>query len=572
MKNMVKNKLINKWLLSVIIIVFLIIAFGVYEYIRISPRWDNANSFFPELQQKAPKVLVFVPHPDDELWLSGLILPELVESGVEAHVVYSTEGISTMQGERNKEAVKSCGHLGIPKKNVHFMGFENFKQFDLDSPSGTRSLEIRNAYKDSIESLISRINPQLIICTDFDFNRDHRTLSILFDEKIGEMLHEHKLNPSTIVWKGYCYNTSYYSIDDFYNFNLKSTIKPQDVQNENYEMDTPQFLWNERIRIPVSPSVMTRLTLGNPIYQATKEHVTQHVQKKTLLAVNSDQVYWLRRLDNELYNSIIYVSSGEEKYLCDFKLLHTDNVTYEKRYDVEYNNCTWIPDSNDCLKQIDIKLKSPKNISYINIYDNPSLTDDICKMDIIVNDTAVFHVTNVMKKGDATRIEINDMIVSSITIKLVETTGEFAGINEIEVFSTSLPSLYPRIIKICDGRDSDYNFVYKMFIDDTTKELPLSFYQYPDSQEYIMSVEGKGARMGDNMVRFDEDFKKCSVYVSLRNNPSVYDRIEICKLNEVDNWFFELFCSLDRFRLNISDVYEKNDVVQKIKRYINFYL
>lgn len=68
------------------------------------------------------KVLLIVPHQDDEINVLGGIFEEFIKYGSTVHIVYAiTNG--TIQGFRYTEALNLCKHIGIPDSNVTFLGY-----------------------------------------------------------------------------------------------------------------------------------------------------------------------------------------------------------------------------------------------------------------------------------------------------------------------------------------------------------------------------------------------------------------------------------------------------------------
>jgi hypothetical protein len=76
-------------------------------------------------------------------------------------------------------------------------------------------------------------------------------------------------------------------------------------------------------------------------------------------------IFFIRNTGNLLNDSVINVSSGNSKYLCDFMLYDTSDITNRnKLYDSGYT----IIDSNDKSKKIDITFQKKVNVNCVNIY------------------------------------------------------------------------------------------------------------------------------------------------------------------------------------------------------------
>ena len=81
------------------------------------------NSFFHQNYENL-KVLVFVPHQDDEINTTGTLLYSLAQCKARVTLVYTTNGDWETPAEvRFNEAINAAGMLGIPEDNIFFMGY-----------------------------------------------------------------------------------------------------------------------------------------------------------------------------------------------------------------------------------------------------------------------------------------------------------------------------------------------------------------------------------------------------------------------------------------------------------------
>ena len=78
----------------------------------------------------AKKVMVLVPHEDDEINLAGGVIEEYLKHGSEVYIVFSTNGdgderhdMSKLGNVRIGEAIKALSVLGVPEKNIVFLGY-----------------------------------------------------------------------------------------------------------------------------------------------------------------------------------------------------------------------------------------------------------------------------------------------------------------------------------------------------------------------------------------------------------------------------------------------------------------
>ena len=85
---------------------------------------DFYNNSFYNQKYSGIKVLVLVPHEDDEINLAGSMIVNFINLGAEVYVCFSTNGDYQISAEvRLKEAANSLVVLGCKKENIFFLGY-----------------------------------------------------------------------------------------------------------------------------------------------------------------------------------------------------------------------------------------------------------------------------------------------------------------------------------------------------------------------------------------------------------------------------------------------------------------
>ena len=184
------------------------------------------------------KLVIFVPHQDDETNLAGNILSYLVKK-YDVYVVYSSLEVNPDKASiRKKEAVNACAVYGIEKDNVIFLEFpdtpnRNGHHFFTD---GDKSITLK------FEEILRKLMPEVIIGTDFDFHSDHRMVSLALDEAVFNIMNEIQTY-TPLYLKGFCYETAYYGVDDYSATDLKNTkVAKIPLSNVSYK-------WEDRISL-----------------------------------------------------------------------------------------------------------------------------------------------------------------------------------------------------------------------------------------------------------------------------------------------------------------------------------
>ncbi|SHI66911.1 PIG-L family deacetylase [Parasporobacterium paucivorans] len=526
---------------------------------------DFSNSIYGLQFLKEKRAMVIVPHEDDEIMVTGALIRTLIDAGNEVVVLYTTNGDKHGLSEvRINEAVSSLKTLGVKEENVIFLGYgdtwdtiykhiynapENevitsyigknatygtasYNDFSFDF-YGSHSLYTRNNYKKNLKDAILRTHPDILISVDFDSHPDHRAASLFFEEVMCEILKENE-QYTPLVYKGFAYNTSWKAKDDFYNINMESTVLPDKakVLNSIYRLDIPSYEWENRVRFPVPNEMLSYTKRSNLIFEALTKHKSQNAKAKAGKIINSDQVFWERDTKSITYNSKIITSSGESKYLNDFKLIDCSDITERN---AEFDHCIWLPEKSDTEKSAKVIFDRPEDISSVVLYDNFGPEDNILKGQLVFSDGSQIDTGPLKKNGEPTRIDFpTKKDIEYVQFKINEYEGSQPGLCELEVFENSRATT-PSFIKIMLDNTAQ-TFIYK-YILTNEKKIQLRVYSYPaiehgdSSGVYKFSVignNGQGITIDGNTLEISDNIRagKYKVRVELINNPEIFDQVE----------------------------------------------
>lgn len=545
------------------------------------------NSFFHE-NYTGKKMLVLAPHPDDEINVAGNLIYSLTRQGTDVYVVFSTNGDFQTNAEiRVREAFKSLKILGVPKSNVIFMGYgDSYNTYEgmhisdveegyVESKSGHietycaygvnefayRERNVHSKYNrrnfcKDLKGIIKKILADLIVCVDYDQHPDHRWLSLAFDEVMCQILKEADNEYYPQVLKRFAYATAFCSVDDIESRNLKHTLRPNECMTLNYLKDIIDFgnwKWSERVRVPIHPDVRTNyLIKRNPLVKAMLSHKSQFMALRAGRILNSDEVFFERRTDSITYKAKVEVSSGEKRYLNDFKYIGTKDI--KNKYPL-FDNYLWIPDSDDKEKQITLEWDQPQDISILKIYFG-------------ISDRKIYQITIKLDDGfcktygcdtfDVLNIDLVEQhFVKKISI-VIEGSDNNAGISEVEIYSkTEQTKLLRPYMKLT----LDENFLYDGFLDNENREYAFDVYKYGCSDEINIEI-GDSAVINEGRLLINSNINQlriraissdnCYDDITLTHN-SIQDKyVSTCQV--VDRlWIkkFKLYESLYRWKLYI---------------------
>lgn len=559
---------------------------------------DGVDNSFYDSQFKNKKVMVIVPHEDDDLLISGQVLPPMYKNGADVRVVFATNGDKRVSAyTRQSEACNALEKLGIPREKVIFLGYpdgtqlyvgkkafsfssgwdhtyagKGFKDYHFDR-FGTHAKYTAENMVDDIESVVLEYRPDYILAIDFDTHTDHRGVSISF-EKAMERILKKESGYTPKVLKCFGYSLAWKSKPDFYALNIKSTVMQDREKNNDpsYETDVPQYRWNNRIRLPIDKKSLSHSILRCSEYKALSEHLSQYAYCYSERIINGDSVYWNRRTDSLTYNADISVSSGDASLLNDFRLIGVGNRTAGPN--VKLENCVSRFDKNDAQKTVTVKFDSPKTVSCVSLYDNFGLNSNILGGVITFSDGSKVEVPALNADGSETRVVFEPKHnITSFTFKVTEYEG-VAGLDEIEAFENADYDMGFSLIKLKNADTDDY--IYNYLITPDEKSLNLGVYlSDPNAGYTIKIIEGDSVKLEGNTLVFDDDFEKCTVRAELNGDPSTYDQITVKRLSERELKSYESFekvnktvFKIDTLRLKTKNLFVNGYVYEELNDFV----
>lgn len=559
---------------------------------------DGVDNSFYDSQFKNKKVMVIVPHEDDDLLISGQVLPPMYKNGADVRVVFATNGDKRVSAyTRQSEACNALEKLGIPREKVIFLGYpdgtqlyvgkkaysfssgwdhtyagKGFKDYHFDR-FGTHAKYTAENMVDDIESVVLEYRPDYILAIDFDTHTDHRGVSISF-EKAMERILKKESGYTPKVFKCFGYSLAWKSKPDFYALNIKSTVMQDREKNNDpsYETDVPQYRWNNRVRLPIDKKSLSHSILRCSEYKALSEHLSQYAYCYSERIINGDSVYWNRRTDSLTYNADISVSSGDASLLNDFRLIGVGNRTAGPN--VKLENCVSRFDKNDAQKTVTVKFDSPKTVSCVSLYDNFGLNSNILGGVITFSDGSKVEVPALNADGSETRVVFEPKHnITSFTFKVTEYEG-VAGLDEIEAFENADYDMDFSLIKLKNADTDDY--IYNYLITPDEKSLNLGVYlSDPNAGYTIKIIEGDSVKLEGNTLVFDDDFEKCTVRAELNGDPSTYDQITVKRLSERELKSYESFekvnktvFKIDTLRLKTKNLFVNGYVYEELNDFV----
>lgn len=538
------------------------------------------NSFFDK-SYFGTRVLILAPHPDDEINVAGNMILTLAAAKAEIFVAYSTNGDFEQAAEiRANEAVDALKILGVPRERIIFLGYgdgHKLSSTPTQSPAGhvetyaaegfvdyakktfgRHSSYTRDNFKRDLKSLLLDLRANIIFCVDFDNHPDHRTLSILFEETLGEILSERNdYRPE--VYKKFAYATAFTAAPDFYAPNLLPTLKPKLGETDTYDfgfIDRANYVWANRVRFPVRH--YQTILKDNPLADAIFAHKSQRNEWNALRILNSDEIFFERRTDSQTFSAKVTATSGDASKVRDFKIIDTADVA---AVPAQIANNLWRP--TDAQRKIFFDWNEPAQVQRIVIYGNP-LDDAPAKISVrlelansfAVIDKARISLDNVKifsaelpKRGRPLIIDTDKIFVTRAEISAVDAGSDF-GLAEVEFFANVEPlHKIPPFVKLTVNDNFAYNYVVPYEVE----KISLGLYRFRVDEPVRITATADDENILSEVLTDGElilNFGKATEIVVTAEVGNIYDRAIIRRVGDFAQIQLKVWQWLDKLRVH----------------------
>lgn len=410
------------------------------------------------------KVLLIVPHQDDELFVGGGLLRTLARrDDYEGYVVYITNGdfFSHEAEVRLRESLFVLTEFcGIEESQVVFLGYgDGWKgavhlyhqkgeeplisaagkreTYGLEGHadyrylrSGRHSAYRRADFKQDLKDVLTEVRADILFVVDYDKHPDHRATSLLTEECLGELFSE-DLSYRPLVLKRFAYDGVWKGGADFFELPRRETVLKELLQ-------TP-YTREEELRFAMPEDCSTPCLLHNAFFLALRRYQTQEAWQKADEIINIDEVFFQRSTNNLLYGATLSASSGNPEYLRDFKLFDCGDVT---KIDMVYQECGWKPNQGDTVKKVRIRFESPQTVGRIAVYALGQCEKDCLKVVFSFDVDAESVRMEIKPDGKRNLCTFTPRQgVREMTLRVETWEGVFWGITELEILPPQDPGL-----------------------------------------------------------------------------------------------------------------------------------
>lgn len=413
------------------------------------------------------KVLLVVPHQDDELFVGGGLFKQLMTDGAyEGYVVFTTNGdfFAHEARVRLRESLYVLTRLyGLEESHIFFLGYgdgwqggahiyhqkgeeallsvagktetygisghEDYRFLKTGAHSACRRADFKRDLKD----VLREVRADIVLAVDFDKHPDHRAASLLTEECLGELFREN-MSYRPLVLKRFAYDGVWKGRADFFEFPQRATVLAE-VQSSPYHEE-------EALRFAMPADCCTPCLSRNFLYQAFRCYKTQEIWQKADEIINIDEVFFQRNTDNLLYGAELIATSGNPAYLRDFKLFDCGDVMQKE---LVLGECGWKPEAADAEKRVRIHFASPQTVGKIAVYARGNQETDRLVVAFSFDNGMEILEADIRPDGKRNLFNISPRSgVRDMELRIVSWEGISGGITELEILppeDTALPEI-----------------------------------------------------------------------------------------------------------------------------------
>ena len=550
-------------------------ACGIFELVGEDTQAEEiltaGNSFFDK-NYFGTRVLILAPHPDDEINIAGNMILTLAAAKAEIFVAYSTNGDFEVSAKvRAQEAVDALKILGVPQDKIIFLGYgDGHKLSDKPTKSpaghnetyaaenfvdyakkifGRHSSYTKKNFKRDLKSLLLELRANIIFCVDFDSHQDHRALSIMFEEVLGEILSERNdYRPE--VYKKFAYATAFTAAPDFYATNLRATKKPKLGETDTYDfdfIDRANYVWKNRIRFPVAFS--QTILKGNPIAEAIFAHKSQRNEWNALRILNSDEIFFERRTDSQTFSAKVTATSGDASKVRDFKIIDTNDISATP---AQIENHLWRGEK--IFFEWDEAIQVRRIVIYGNLLDEEPakiflrliIDNEKNSADNVKNFSATLP-----NRGRPLIIDVEKIFVKRAEISAVD-AGKNFGLAEVEFFANAEPlRKIPPFIKLTVND----NFIYHYAVPYEVDKISVGLYRFQVDAPVKVTAQAGDENILTEFFADEElilNFGKATEIIVTAEvvGTEIYDRVIIRRVGDFAQIQLKVWHWLDKLRVH----------------------
>lgn len=423
----------------------------------------------------AKTIMVFAPHPDDELLMTAGIIRQGILDGDTVKVVIITNGDVngvSVGYARQRESVSGLKLLGMSDQDIIFLGYGDASLMSIYRSSSETTIFTSRAgqtktygdqglgYRDyhsylygapgdynkatlssNIETVIKNYLPDEIYVTSlYDNHSDHKAAYLFVIEALVRLKRQGILSP---ILREVLIHAPCASCNPDYRWPMPSFTPDQLFPKPEYLYTTPLH-WSEIDSITVPTEMLNADPLLNLKYQAISKHGTQ-LTPWLLSFVKKNEFFWEKDFRNLALTANVTVSS-QNTSTGQLGIKAVDGIVDGWPGD---STKEWASVNQLSGAWITLSWAEFQEISQIRLYDRPNVTENILSGTLIFSDGSAIQVDTLSNNGAGYTVTFAPKFVTSVTFRVDTAVGRNIGLAEIEVFgpgSKAPTNIQPQVV------------------------------------------------------------------------------------------------------------------------------
>lgn len=489
----------------------------LYDEMTCEENFETVGNSFFERLYFGTRILILAEKFGDEILVAGNMILNFSAARAEIFLAYSEEKKSS------PENLAALEILGVKQDKIIFLNKKNLRA--------------------DLKKILLQLRANIIFCGDYDSG--NKNLSATFESVLGEILREcQDYQPE--IYKKLANATTLNAPPDFYAPNLLSVKRPKVGTADGYNfdlIDRANYSWAGRVRFPVPEMCRKTLLKNNPLAAAIFAYKNKNFSALRIL--NSDEIFFERRTDNQAFTAKISASSGTAESIADFKI---------------FGEC-WTPSVDDSEKILTLEWIDAVQVQQIKIYGN-IFDSATAKLKIRLHiDNAGFSLDNIQvmenilpNYGCPLILDTEKIFVRRAEIQVVE-GGENFGISEVEFFSNvdPLKKVAP-FIKLAAGK----NFFYRYEVPYEIEKIPLSLYKFHVEDSVKLTATSNDEEIlteifsgNDEIILNLSGEKEIILTAEVIGNPNIYDKAIIRRVGDWAQIQLKVLQWIDKINLGV---------------------
>ena len=416
------------------------------------------------------KILVIVPHEDDEALIAAGVIHNAILNGDIIKVAIVTNGDCNGYNQdlgirRLNESIAAMEVLGLSSTNLTAFGYSDtggfepwtrysdsflYKLYHAESDTQVFSSNFGNTETYGVPSVLEDFHyqqtgehasytrqnlvndltdyitgfmPDKIYTTSaYDRHGDHAYLNVFVTDILREIV------DTTPDYAPILHEMIVHSTDGDVLWPILDT-DPTPLQDYTApaNIDEIPFRWEERISVPMPADMLSIPRSGNMKNVCLATYTSQY-SRWIGSFTKADEFYWTKDFSNLAFRAAITSSSetedGPAAYIADGMI-----TGY-----LQLPNRSWVADGETDGAWVKLSWDDEQTISKIVLRDNPEQNANVVTGTLTFSDGTTVDVSDLPIDGKALTIDVSLTGITWVKFTVTETTGETAGLAELEVF------------------------------------------------------------------------------------------------------------------------------------------